>query len=186
MKWFLYCYCALAFSLLGCQHLPSFSIDKEPQSPPLSMPEVNELEQAVRYGANFAYQHSKAADDTCVKYKKLYEQGDWRAGWVLALHVNESNAQSCLNNKEAILILTALESEKKINPELIWVNQYHLRLLQKLQKKTKAMNRLQRSVRHRKKQVADLEVQNKEQSEELEALKAKLEALKAIETSIMK
>ena len=185
MKWFLYCYCALAFSLLGCQHLPSFSIDKEPQSLPVSMPEVNELELLVEYGANFAYEHSKASDESCVKYKKLYEQGDWRAGWVLALHVNEVNAQSCLNDKEAILILTALESEKKINPELIWINQYHLRLLQKLQKKTKKISQLQRSVRSMKKQVTGLKEQNKEQSEELEALKAKLEALKAIETSII-
>ncbi|NOQ14880.1 MAG: hypothetical protein GQ583_10455 [Methyloprofundus sp.] len=141
------------------------------------MPEVNQLEQAVRYGTNFAYEHSKASDETCVKYKKLYEQGDWRAGWVLALHVNETHAQFCLNDKEAILILTRLESEKKINPELIWLNQYHLRLLQAVQKKTRQISQLQYSIRSIKQQVTELEKKNKEQFE-------KLEALKAIETSI--
>jgi len=174
MKWFLFGYCALSFSLLGCQYLPSPGIE---QMELPAEPEVNKLEQAVKYGANFANEYNRAPGETCVKYEKLYLEGDWRAGWVLALQVNEIDSQSCLDGKQAISILTALESEKKINPELIWLTQYHLRLLKKSQKATEKVRKLERLVRSNEQKATDLKKQNKEQLE-------KLEALKAIETSI--
>ena len=174
MKWFLFGYCALTFSLLGCQYLPPSHIENR-ELP--AKPVANKLEQTVEFGVNFAYEYSKTPKDTCIKYKKLYQDGDWRAGWVLALHVNETGNQSCLDSKQAVLILTALESEKKINPELIWLSQYHLRLLKKLQQTTEKVKKLQHVVRRNEQKATDLKKENKEQLE-------KLEALKAIETSI--
>ncbi len=174
MKWFLFCYSALTFSLLGCQQFSPSYVDKTQRLPE---PEINELKRTVSYGANFALEYNIFPKDTCTKYKKLYEEGNWRAGWVLALHVNATNDQPCLEEKEAIAILTTLESEKRIDPELIWLSQYHLRLLQKLQKQTKRISRLERSINSNERQTSDLKKQNQEQLE-------KLEALKAIETSI--
>lgn len=176
MKWFLCCYCALTFSLAGCQYLPS-SLGSKEQAGNVHELEVHELEYTAMYGANFAIQYNNNPELACIKYKQLFDQGYWRAGWVLALHVVETNKQSCLSGAEAILILATLESEQKINSELVWINQNHLRLLQKLQRTTKNMGKLKRSIRQYKKQTAELEKLNQEQFE-------KLEALKAIATSI--
>lgn len=176
MKWFLLCCCTLTFSLAGCQYLPS-SMRSEEQSEVAPEPDVYEQEHTIMYGANFAIQYNKNPDQTCLKYKQLFEQGYWRAGWVLALHVNETNTQSCLSRAEAVVMLETLESEKKINSEFIWITQNHLRVLQKLQQATKNMGKLKRSVRLYKKKVTELDALNQEQLE-------KLEALKAIATSI--
>ena len=134
MKWFLFGYCALTFSLLGCQYLPSSHVENRGLP---AKPVANKLEQTVEFGVNFAYEYSKTPKDTCIKYKKLYQDGDWRAGWVLALYVNKTGNQSCIDSKQAVLILTALESEKKINPELLWLTQIHLSWLTEQEQQAK-------------------------------------------------
>ncbi len=176
MKWFLLCCCALASSLAGCQSFPS-SMKSEAPLEVAPEPEVYEQEHTIMYGVNFASQYNKSPDQTCLKYKQLFEKGYWRAGWVLALHVKETNTQSCLSRADAMMMLETLESEKKINSEFIWITHNHLRLLQQLQQATKNMGKLKRSVRYYKKKVTKLEALNEEQLE-------KLEALKAIATSI--
>lgn len=182
MKWSFLFYSAFTVSLLGCQYLPaSFAIsDKKPPPPtPIIIPEpvVHQHEQIVKYGTKFALEYSLAPEETCTKFEKIYQQGDWRAGWVLALQVTENSGKQCLNIKQAVQVLTLLESEKKIDPDLIWLNQYHLRLLHKLQQKTKKVSQLNSALRSKKKKIVDLLDEN-------QALVEKLEALKAIETSI--
>ena len=170
-------YSALTVSLLGCQGRSAFFqfSEKEPPSKPDSV--VHQHEQIVEYGTKFALDYDVAPKTTCAKFKKLYQQGDWRAGWVLALHIPESESKQCLNITEAVQILTTLESEKKIDPDLIWLNQYHLRLLNKLQQQTKKVSQLKSAMRSNKQQIVDLQDENQD-------LVEKLEALKAIETSI--
>lgn len=178
MKWSFLFYSALMVSLLGCQGRPAFFSfsDKERSRTPDSV--VFNYEQIVEYGVKFASDYDVAPKTTCAKFKKLYQQGDWRAGWVLALHVPESESKKCLNITEAVQILTTLESEKKIDPDLIWLNQYHLRLLHKLQQQTKEVSQLKSTMLNNKQQLVDLQNENQD-------LVEKLEALKAIETSII-
>lgn len=179
MKWLLLlCYSSLVFGLLGCQLLA-------PPLPPVPEAKVrhdpkkitSELELAIKYGAIFASEYMQDAKETCAKYKQRYEQGDWRAGWVLALQVDKTSVQSCLKTNEAMLILATLETENKIHSDLRWFNQYHLQQLYLQQQQTKKIRYLKSSIRRYKKQVSELKEENEVQLK-------KLEALKAIETSI--
>ncbi len=181
MKWLFIFYCAV--SLAGCQNHLFVS---EPKKKPavLFVPVVNQLEQTMRYAARFNAEYNLKPTETCIKYKQLFQQGDWLAGWVLALHVNEIGVKPCINYKDMRLILSMLESEKIVDSELVWISEYHLRLLRKLQLKTKKLSKLIRSTRSYKQQIIDLKKINQQQLEKLEKLISKLEALKEIATSI--
>lgn len=174
MKWSLLRYSALTLGLMGCQHLAPVN---EVEIQKNIVHEESQLEKTVKYGAIFANEYNQDAKVSCAKYKQLYQQGDWRAGWVLAMHVGGRKTKICLKTKEAVTILTTLESEKKIPPDLIWLSQFHLNSLIKQRKYIKQIARLRSSTVRYKKQVNDLKDENKSQLE-------KIEALKAIETSI--
>ncbi|TXK95009.1 hypothetical protein BMR07_01095 [Methylococcaceae bacterium CS1] len=105
MKWSLALYVAILISFSGCHNFhfpPGHSVEKE-----------EKIDQLSQYGAKFAFEYSDAEQEVCTKYTQLYQEGDWRAGWVLALQVTEIKSQHCLSSEEAIQILTTLESEKK-------------------------------------------------------------------------
>ena len=159
---------------MGCQH---FAPVNEVEVQQNTVYEESQLEQVVKYGAIFANEYIQDAKGSCAKYTQLHRQGDWRAGWVMAMHVGGSKTKACLKKKEAVTILTTLESEKKIPLDLLWLSQYHLRLLVKQRKYIKQISRLRSSAARYKKQINDLKDENKSQLE-------KIEALKAIETSI--
>ena len=171
MRCSLLLYGALLVSLLGCQHLPSIYAPEKTQA---TSPK---LEQLSKYGAKFAYEYSSAAKETCAKYTQLYQEGDWHAGWILALQVTDTKNKHCLNSKEAIQILTTLESEKKINPELLWLTHVHLSWLGGLEQQAKKVSQLKRVISRKRALINELEKENLD-------LVEKLEALKAIETSI--
>lgn len=171
MKWSLPLYATLLLNLAGCQHFPLLAKADNKQSSPAK------LEQLSEYGAKFAREYESAAEETCTKYRQLYQQGDWRAGWTLALQATKTKSKHCLNNKQAIQVLSTLESQQEINPELLWLTQLHLSWLIKLDKQTKKINQLKRANSRVQTKSIELEKENQD-------LVEKLDALKAIETSI--
>ncbi len=178
MKWTVVLFCVVTVSLIGCQSASSFFPFAEKEKEIIKpKPIVHKHEQIIEYGAKFAEVYDKAPEETCKKYNKAFQQGDWRAGWVLALQVSENAKNQCLNINQTVKMLTTLESEKRIDPDLIWLNQNHLLLLQKLQQETIKLNQLNALLRNNKQKLVDLEAKNQDLTE-------KLEALKAIETSI--
>ncbi|RLA16487.1 MAG: hypothetical protein DRQ62_16150 [Gammaproteobacteria bacterium] len=171
MKWSLLLYGAILVCLSGCQHLPPlYSTQKPPAM-------HTELAQLMEYGAKFASEYEGATKETCAKYKQLYQQGDWQAGWILALHVTDTKQKNCLNSKQAIQILTTLESDNLINSEIIWLTHIHLNWLAELELQTKKASRIKRLINRKQVQINELKKENQD-------LVEKLEALKAIETSI--
>lgn len=171
MKWSFLLYAALIIYLTGCQHIPRIYSTDKTQAP------VQDVEQLSDYGAKFATEYSDAAKETCVKYKQLYQDGDWRAGWILALQVTGNKNKHCLNSKQARQMLTTLESDKKINTELLWLIQVHQRWLTLQEQKIKKITQLKRVISRKQGLIIELETENQD-------LMEKLEALKAIETSI--
>jgi hypothetical protein len=168
MKWFLLLYGVLILNLTGCQNvIRMYSTVKTPHN----------VEQLSVYGAEFADEYSSNAKETCTKYKQLYQEGDWSAGWILALQVTGNKNKHCLNSKQAIQILTRLKSEKKINPELLWLTQLHLSWLTEQEQKIKEVSQLKSVMSLNQALITELETENQD-------LVEKLEALKAIETSI--
>ncbi len=161
----------LLVSLTGCQSLPSNRFVEPVQAIPQN------LEQISEYGAKFASEYKGAVKETCTKYTQLYQQGDWRAGWIMALQVTETKLKHCLNSKEAIHILTTLETQKKITPELLWLTQIHLSWLNELELQAKKASQIKRAINRKQVQINELKKENQD-------LVEKLEALKAIETSI--
>lgn len=171
MKGSLILYSVLLLSLTACQYLPSYHpTDKANLI-------TDEGGQLMSYGAKFANEYNSVATETCTKYKQFYQEGDWRAGWILALQVTDTKKTHCLNSKEAIQILTRLETENKINSNLMWLTNVHLSWLDGQEQQAKKLRLLKRSISKKKAQLIELKKENVD-------LVEKLEALKAIETSI--
>lgn len=171
MKGSLLLYSVLVLSLTACQYLPSYhSINK-------ANPIAVEGGPLMNYGAKFAYEYNSATAETCTKYKQFYQEGDWRAGWILAIQVTDTKNTHCLNSKEAIQILTRLETENKLNSNLMWLTNVHLSWLDGQEQQAKKLRLLKRSISKKKAQLIELKKENVD-------LVEKLEALKAIETSI--
>lgn len=160
---------SLLVLLTSCQYLPSYQ--------PTEKVSVNEFEQLMNYGAEFASNYPSAAEETCTNYKQLYQGGDWRAGWILALHVTDTSSKHCVNRKEAIQILTTLKTENKVNTHLLWLINVQLLWLKEQTQHTKKISQLMRSISKKKAQIIELKEKNQD-------LEEKLDALKAIETSI--
>ena len=171
MKYALLMLAALSVSLTACQPVSRIHSAEKVQETSTN------LEQLAEYGVKFASEYKAAATETCTNYTKLYQQGDWRAGWILALQVTEPNNNSCVNSEQAIQILTTLENQKKINPELLWLMHVHLSWLEGLEQQQKNVNQLKRAYSLKQSQMSELKQENQD-------LVEKLEALKAIETSI--
>lgn len=171
MKWsFIFLGILLSF-LTSCQNIPAFFSANNSQKKP------SKVEQLVNYGAVFAFEYRRVPEATCKKYRQDYQQGDWRAGWVLALHANETKTEHCLNRKQALTILIKLEADKVIYPELLWLTHVHVEWINALQKEENSNNWLKREIDRKRARMTELENANQD-------LEAKLEALKAIETSI--
>lgn len=161
----------LLLNLTACQYLPPYhSTDK-------ANPITFESDQLMNYGAKFAIEYNSAIAETCTKYKQLYQDGNWRAGWILAMQTTGNQGKHCLNSKEAIQILTRLETENKINSNVMWLTNVHLNWLDEQEQQAKKLSQLKRSISKKKSQLIELKSENLD-------LVEKLEALKAIETSI--
>ncbi|MEE9338966.1 MAG: hypothetical protein V3U87_12885 [Methylococcaceae bacterium] len=160
-------------TLQGCQSVGLNPKDEQLQQDP------NQLEQLAKFGSDFALQLDAKPKITCKKYIKLHKNGDWRASWVLALTVVQPENIQCVNTNDAILVLTTLELQNKINSDLIWLNQSYLALLFKLQENKKTINLLNQNISDSAEHSSSLE-------EEKEELSEKIEALKNIETNIIK
>ncbi len=169
-------YIALTINLYGCQHFPLTNIQPAPQAKTNS-----KLEQLLKFGANFAHEFNENPTLTCTKFIKLHQEGDWRASWVLALTANKNNSEHCLNSEDAIKILTTLESRNKIYPELSWLNQFHLQLLNKIQNKTEKVTQLHDTIGFKRYTNKNQQQLIDELKEENQDLKEKLEALKNID-----
>ena len=166
MKYSVPIFSTLLVSLTACQYVPYINSTEKGQEIPQN------LEQLFGYGANFASEYKNAATETCASYAKLYQEGDWHSGWILALQVTEPN-NSCVNSEQAIQILTTLEKQKKIYPELLWLTHVHLSWLKGLEK----VNQLKHAYSLKQSQMSELK-------QERQDLVGKIDALKAIETSI--
>lgn len=180
MKWQQLSYSLLFFGLYACQSVtPPINC---PLPPPIqASPFIHhekESDQTLTYGSVFASEYKEDPQKTCLKYKALDQQGDWRAGWVMALH-SDKKLHSCLKPKEALSLLKQHASEKKLTPELLWLNQSHLNLLLRKQKQSKEISRLKSTIKEKELQVTDL-------TSEIEKYLEKFDALKAIETNIIK
>ncbi|OQK17339.1 hypothetical protein AU255_05505 [Methyloprofundus sedimenti] len=171
MKCAIFILAALSVSLTACQPVSRvYSVEKAPET-------SFNFKQLSEYGVKFDSEYKAAATEACTNYTKLYQQGDWRAGWILALQVTEPIKKSCVNSEEAIQILTTLENQNNINPELLWLLRVHLSWLEELKLQSKNVNQLKRAISRKQSQMHELEQENQD-------LVEKLEALKAIETSI--
>lgn len=176
----------LTISLSGCyQPRPNLSLSDN------TFPQNNYFEQLAKYGSDFATELEAEPESACNKYQQLHQKGDWRAGWVLALTIAQAKNKQCINTDDAIDVLTELESQQKINPDLIWLNQSYLQLLYKTKESDSIINKLNKTISTSRKQTSyleeekiDLEEENIDLEEEKEELSDKLEALKEIETNI--
>ena len=125
------------------------------------------LMQGKRY-----QQFSKLQQQTeCRKLKHDYQiQSNWRTAWLLVYALN--NDFSCVSLDETLEMLNTIQTAQNSTESLLWLNKNQIELLanlDKLQKKS-----------------ASLRKQLKKAQKRLKKANSKIQALKAIETSINK
>ena len=166
----LFFYSALILNLIGCQQMMPQSFS--PPIPAKTQIPTNQLKQLLKYNKKFTAEFAQSSETACIKYKRLHQQGDWQASWLLAFNASTENTPHCLKNKEAINILKSLKTDKKLDPEIRWLNNFYLPLQQKLQNQNRKVWNSQKTINKNQKKILELEQENQDIKQKLDALKA--------------
>ncbi len=135
------------------------------------------LDQGMIY-YNFDKQ-KKAAE--CKKLKQKYKnKPDWQTAWFLVYSLNTEFR--CLRLGRTLELLNSIQIMPGVYPQLLWINENQLQLHQKLNKLHKLPIKLNRTL----KQNNNLQNQLNETEIQRQEAISKIQALKAIETSINK
>ncbi|NOR69885.1 MAG: hypothetical protein GQ532_09375, partial [Methylomarinum sp.] len=89
---------------------------------------------------------------------------------------------NCITLKEKLVLLSSIQNMPNVSPQLLWLNNDQIYLLNKLQKLQKLQNKVYRFWRKNK----NLKNQLNEAEMQLQQVISKIQALKAIETNINK
>ncbi len=107
----------------------------------------------------------------CEQLKLKYQtKPEWQTAWLLVYPLNDDF--HCLSLNETIDYLQTLVASTEIYPQLAWLNKNQLKILKQL-------------LKYQKKSIS-LRRQLKEAQKRLKEVNSKIQALKAIETSINK
>ncbi len=160
----------------GCQMLSQYlphSITPEPLE---AAPDLTA--QLFSQGMEYEKLTRPKKKDQCKSLKQSYKNDhNWQDAWLLAYSSN--NEYNCTSIKEKLRLLKLIQTTPDLNPQLLWLNNNQINLLNKLQKLQSKVNKFQRKNYHLKKQLNEAEIQ-------LQQVISKIQALKEIETNINK
>ena len=162
----------LILTTQGCQLLNTF------QSPSAAASEQEQIYRLLQQGRRYAELDEPVQQTICTRLKKDYQtQADWQTAWLLVYSLNTTF--NCVNQNETQDLLKAINTALEPEGLLLWLNRNQLQsfneinsLQSKISKQQRKNNRLKNKLAVAKKQ--------------LEEVNAKIQALKAIETSINK
>jgi len=165
----------LTLTIQSCQTFNPF------QSSENTIEMLNEQEQIyhlLRQGRSYAELNKPVQQTLCKRLKKDYQtQADWQIAWLLIYSLNADF--NCINQKETLVLLKAINTTLEPDALLLWLNKNQLQSLNEI-------NSLQNNIKKQKKKNNSLKNQLAVTEKELEEVNSKIQALKAIETSINK
>ena len=159
----------LFFSLIlshqGCQTLSQYSVFPETQEKFMDQEQVYGL---LMQGMQYQKLNKRQQRAKCKKLRQDYQnQTNWQTAWLLVYSLNADF--SCVNLDKALGLLNDIQHTPGVDSQLLWLNKNQIQLLNNLQKKNNSLQN----------QLNETEIQ-------LQQVISKIQALKAIETSINK
>ena len=155
----------LILSHQGCQTLSQYPVFPETQEKSMDQEQVYGL---LIQGMQYQQLNKQQQQTQCQKLKLDYQtQTNWQTAWLLVYSLNTDF--SCVNLDKTLRLLNDIQQTPEVDPQLLWLNKNQIQLFNTLQKK----NRI-------------LQNQLNETETQLQQVISKIQALKAIETSINK
>ena len=162
----------LALTIQGCQFLDTL------QSSPVIPSEQEQIYRLLQQGRSYAELNEPVQQIICERLKKDYQtQADWQTAWLLVYSLNTKF--SCVNQNETQALLKAINTALEPDGLLLWLNKNQLESLNEI-------NSLQSKIDKRQRKNSRLKNQLTVTKKQLEEVNSKIQALKAIETSINK
>ena len=165
----------LTLTIQSCQTFdPFLSSQKKVETPN----EQEQIYRLLRQGRSYAELNKPVQQSLCKRLKKDYQtQADWQIAWLLIYALNADF--NCLNQKETLAFLKSINTSLEPDALLLWLNKHQLQSLNEI-------NSLQSNIKIQLRKNNNLKNQLAITKKELEEVNAKIQALKAIETSINK
>jgi hypothetical protein len=166
----------LTLTIYGCQIPNTFQPSPETRATPTS--EQEQIYRLLRQGRRYAELNKPVQQSMCKRLKKDYQtQADWQTAWLLVYSLNVNF--NCVSQKETLTLIKAINTALEPEGLLLWLNENQLRSHNKI-------NSLQSKINRQLKKNKSLKDQLAVATKELEEVNSKIQALKAIETSINK
>jgi len=162
-------------TILGCQTFDPFQSSPKTEETPSEQEQIYRL---LRQGRSYAELNKPVQQSLCKRLKKDYQtQADWQTAWLLVYALNADF--NCANQKETLTLLKSINTSLEPDALLLWLNKNQLHSLNDI-------NSLQSTIKKQLRKNNTLKNQLAITKKELEEVNAKIQALKAIETSINK
>jgi chromosome segregation ATPase len=166
---------SLTLTIHGCQFQDTIQSSPKTRAPPSEQKQIYRL---LRQGRRYAELSEPVQQTMCKRLKKDYQtQVDWQTAWLLVYSLNTNF--NCVSQKETLALIKAINTALEPEGLLLWLNKNQLRSHNEI-------NSLQSKINKQLEKNNSLKDQLTVATKELEEVNAKIQALKAIETSINK
>lgn len=185
---------SFVFTLQGCQ--PYFkNLFQPPESVVFTDQEqpydaVRRIKQGQAYDLlkrtqQYFVLNKKQKALACEELRLEYDQNpDWQVAWVLVYALNSDF--SCVQLGEAIAMLGAIQTQQSVGLQLQWLNTVQIKVLESMKEQYNQNRRLRNKLKKSEEQLAITQEQMTIAQDQLIELSSKIQALKAIESSINK
>lgn len=156
---------SLILSAQGCQNLGNYITYPSILDEPAGQEQLNDL---FLQGMEYQELNKHQQREKCNSLKQEYKNNPhWQTAWLLVYSLNSNF--SCLNLNKTLVLMNKIQNTSGIHTQLLWLNQNQINLIKTLQKSNNSLQN----------QLNETEIQ-------LQQVINKIQALRAIETSINK
>jgi len=142
----------------------------------VTLDDQDQIQRLLKYGKQYDELSKEQRRSTCKQLKQDYEkQGNWQTAWLLVYSLNDNF--NCVSLKKSLAMLNTIQTMENPNKQLQWLNKNQLKLLNNLNTLQKQNNKVHKRNRY-------IHTKLDQAKQQLEELNAKIQDLKAIETSI--
>jgi len=185
---------SLIFTIQGCQ--PYFKGLFQPSEPVadtgqeqaydvLRRIQQGQVYDLIKRTQQYSVLNKKQSMLACQELTQEYEKNpDWQVAWVLVYALNSD--YSCVKLGDAIKLVGAIQAQQSAGLQLQWLNKRQIKVLEDIKGQYNKNSSLRGQLKESKEQLAITQEQMEIAQDQLIELSSKIQALKAIESSINK
>lgn len=185
---------SLIFTIQGCQ--PYFKNLFQPSEPVadtgqeqaydvLRRIQQGQVYDLIKRTQQYSVLNKKQSMLACKELTQEYDKNpDWQVAWVLVYALNSD--YSCVKLGDAIKLVDTIQMQQGAGLQLQWLNKMQIKVLEDIKRQYNKNSSLRGQLKESKEQLAITQEQMEIAQEQLIELSSKIQALKAIESSINK